>query len=157
MSIPQSLYHIHLPLFMPEAISTIPPPAPTAPTTMPIPESTSTTPPVPPATSSTSEPFMTISAPEFRAMLDQHTVIPHQIQQHLGILPPSSTNILGLSELVAPTEDATTTEALIQTTQEATRDPSSSHDPTTRGTTSSLYFNRSCHIEGNVDLDWGES
>ena len=25
------------------------------------------------------------------------------------------------------------------------------------GTTSSLYFNRSCHIEGNVDLDWGES
>ncbi|KAL6329585.1 hypothetical protein AAG906_022289 [Vitis piasezkii] len=81
---------------MPEATSTVPPPAPTAPTTVPIPESTFTTPPVPPATSSTSKPFMTISATEFRAML----------------------------------QDATTVEARSRL-QEATIDPSSSHDPTT--------------------------
>ena len=66
-----------------------------------------------------------------RAQLNQHTVIFHQIQQHLGILPPPQADIPGPSELVAPAEDATTVEAPIQITQEATRDPSSSHDPST--------------------------
>ena len=102
-----------------------------------------------------SEPFMTISATEFCAMvhlfqtlttthnalfqqmgvmhaqLDQHTVILHQIQQHLGILPPPQVDIPGPSEPVAPVDDAIRAEAPIQTTQEATRDPSSSHDPAT--------------------------
>ena len=65
------------------------------------------------------------------AQLDQHTIILHQIQQHLGILPPPRADIPGPSEPVALAEDATIAEAPIQTTQEATTDPSSSHDPAT--------------------------
>ncbi|XP_034679713.1 lysine-rich arabinogalactan protein 19-like [Vitis riparia] len=55
---------------MPEATSTVPPP----------------TPPVPLATSSTSEPFMTISATEFRAMrAPQHLENPDQPQEPVQI------------------------------------------------------------------------
>ncbi|KAL6336071.1 hypothetical protein AAG906_010342 [Vitis piasezkii] len=121
---------------MPEAVSTVPPLALITPTTVLVPENTSITPPILPATSSKSEPFMTISTTEFCAM-------------HLVILPPPQADIPCPSEPVAPTEDATTAKALIQTTQEATRDPSVPLPPS--------IFNHSCHIEGNVDLGWGES
>ena len=66
-----------------------------------------------------------------RAQLNQHIAILHKIQQHLGILPPPQANIPGPLEPVAPAEHAITAEAPIQTTQEATTNPSSSHDPTT--------------------------
>ena len=66
-----------------------------------------------------------------RSQQDQHTTILHQVQQHLGLLPPLQPDIPSPSELVAPTEDATIAEAPIQTRAEATTDPSSSHDPTT--------------------------
>ncbi|RVW63910.1 hypothetical protein CK203_055685 [Vitis vinifera] len=70
--------------------------------------------------------------PEFRAM---HTTILHQIQQHLGLLPPPQPDIPRPSEPIAPVEETTTTEETtradvpIQPTQEVATDPSSSHDP----------------------------
>ena len=105
------------------------PPAPIAP----MPEATYTAPPttpaIPSAAPSTSEAFITISATEFRAMVhtfqtpttthnalfremaamraqqDQHIVILCQIQQHLGLLPPPQSNILGPSKPIAPIEE----------------------------------------------------
>ena len=66
----ESLPHAPTPP-MPEVPSTIPLPTPATPTTMLVPKSTSTTPLVPPAVSasSTPQPFMTISATEFHAMI----------------------------------------------------------------------------------------
>nr|CAN67500.1 hypothetical protein VITISV_016513 [Vitis vinifera] len=89
---------------MPEATSTVPP----------------TTPPVPPVAPPTLKASITIYAIEFRAMmevmrsqLDQHTVILHQIQQHLGIPPPPQPDIPGSLEPVAPAKDATIAKAPI--------------------------------------------
>nr|CAN64582.1 hypothetical protein VITISV_032875 [Vitis vinifera] len=101
---------------------------------------------------------------------DQHTPILRQIQQHLGLLPPPQPDIPRPSEPITPVketilvEKTTRVDVLIQPTQEATIEASSSHDPTT--TLSSLYlevplppfiFNRSRHIKDNVDLGWRES
>ncbi|RVW36228.1 Retrovirus-related Pol polyprotein from transposon 17.6 [Vitis vinifera] len=94
------------------------PPASTAP----MPEATYTTPPTtpadPPAAPSTSEASITISTTEFRAM----------IQQHLGLLPPPQPDIPVPSE-TTPAEETTRANVPIQPTQEATTEPSSSHDP----------------------------
>ncbi|KAL6310745.1 hypothetical protein AAG906_019083 [Vitis piasezkii] len=91
---------------MPEATSTIPP----------------TTPPVPPVASSTSEASITISATEFRVM----------IQQHLGLLPPPQPDIPGPSEPIAPSEETTRADVPLQPTQEAATEPSSPPEsPTT--------------------------
>ncbi|KAJ9678917.1 hypothetical protein PVL29_020964 [Vitis rotundifolia] len=136
------------------------PPAPAAPS---MPQATSTdpptTPPIPPAAPHTSEAPMTISAMEFRAMiqlfktltamhsalfqqmrdihaqqdqhtviLDQHTAIVLQIQQHLGLPPPPQIDIPGPSEPLAPAEETNPPQA----TQEAAIEPSSppqSHVP----------------------------
>ena len=48
-----------------------------------------------------------------RSQLDQHTVILHQIQQHLGIPPPPQPDIPGSLEPVAPAKDATIAKAPI--------------------------------------------
>ncbi|RVW22885.1 hypothetical protein CK203_107866 [Vitis vinifera] len=86
------------------------PPAPVPP----MPKATSTTPPTIP---------------------DQHTTILHQIQQHIGLLPPPQPDIPRPSEPIAPVEETTPTEETtradvpIQRTQEVATDPSSSHDP----------------------------
>ncbi|RVW72355.1 Gag-Pol polyprotein [Vitis vinifera] len=103
------------------------PPAPAAR----MPEGTYTASPttlvVPPDAPSTSEAFITISATEFRTM----------IQQHLGLLPPPQPDIPGPSEPITPVketilvEKTTRADVLIQPTQEATIEASSSHDPTT--------------------------
>ncbi|RVW64766.1 hypothetical protein CK203_065857 [Vitis vinifera] len=91
------------------------PPAPTTP----MPEATYTAPPttlvVPPDAPSTSEASITISATEFRAM-DYHTAILHQIQQHLGLLPPPQPDIPGPSEPITPAEETTRADFLIQPT-----------------------------------------
>ena len=129
---------------MPEATHTTPP----------------TTPIVPSDAPSTSEASITITATEFYAMVhtfqtlttthnalfqkiaamcaqqDQHTTILHQIQQHLGLSPPQTdisrpSEPIALVEETIPTEETTRAEVLIQPTQEATIDASSSHDPTT--------------------------
>ncbi|KAL6318405.1 hypothetical protein AAG906_041167 [Vitis piasezkii] len=113
----------------------------------PMPEATSTdpltTPPVPLAAPSTSEASITISATEFCAM-DQHTAILHQIQQHLGLLPPPQPDIPRPSEPIAPAEETTPVEETTSrcpdlahsegsmdpsSPHEATIEPSSSHDP----------------------------
>ena len=70
-------------------------------------------------------------------ILDQHTAILRQIQQHLG-LDPLQTDIPGPSEPRVPVEETmppketTRIEAkiLIQPTQEATTDASTPQDPT---------------------------
>ncbi|RVW67376.1 hypothetical protein CK203_065889 [Vitis vinifera] len=107
---------------------------------VPMPEATYTAPPttptVPPKAPSTSKASITIFATEFRVM-DHHTAIIHQIQQHLGLLPPPQPNILGPSEPIAPVEETipaeqtTRVDVPIQPTQEATIEASSPHDPTT--------------------------
>ena len=74
---------------------------------------------------------------DIRAQQDYHTAILHQIQQHLGLLPPPQPDIPGPSEPIAsieetiPAEKTTRVDVLIQPTQEATIQASSSHDPTT--------------------------
>ena len=74
---------------------------------------------------------------DIHAQQDRHTAIIRHIQQHLGLLPPPQPDIPGPSEPIAPVEETTTTEettrvdVLIQPTQEATIQASSSHDPTT--------------------------
>ncbi|RVW75843.1 hypothetical protein CK203_055121 [Vitis vinifera] len=82
------------------------PPAPRAP----MPEATYTAPPttlvVPPDAPSTSEASITISAIEFRAM----------IQQHLGLLPPPQPDIPGPSEPITPAEETTRADFPIQPT-----------------------------------------
>ena len=108
------------------------------PTTPSMPEATSIDPPatplVPPVALPTSEVSITISATEFHAMVylfktltakhnalsrqmanicaqqDQHIAILRQIHQHLGLLPPPQTDILGPSEPMAPVEEAIPTE-----------------------------------------------
>ncbi|KAL6315875.1 hypothetical protein AAG906_012211 [Vitis piasezkii] len=82
----------------------------------------STTPTVPPDAPSTSEASITISATEFRAM----------IQQHLGLLPPPQPDIPGPSKPIAPAEETTRVDVPIQPTQEATTEASSPPEaPTT--------------------------
>ncbi|RVW21414.1 hypothetical protein CK203_110722 [Vitis vinifera] len=75
-----------------------------------MPEDTSTAPPttpaIPPVAPSTSEASITISAIEFHVMV-QHTAILHQIQQHLGLLPPPQPNIPRPSEPIASVEETT--------------------------------------------------
>ncbi|RVW77985.1 hypothetical protein CK203_048242 [Vitis vinifera] len=90
-----------------------------------MPEATSTdppaTPPVPPVAPSTSKASITIFATEFCAM----------IRQHLGLLPPPQTNILGPLEPIAPAEETTPTKKTtranvpLQATHEAAIEPSS--------------------------------
>ncbi|RVW20690.1 hypothetical protein CK203_112157 [Vitis vinifera] len=94
----------------------------------------STTPIVPPDAPSTSEASITITATEFYAMVhtfqtlttthnalfqkmaamcaqqDQHTAILHQIQQHLGLLPPPQLDIPGPSKPIALVEETIPTE-----------------------------------------------
>ena len=53
-------------------------------------------------------------------MQTQHTVILSQIQQHLGILPPSEHDMPGPLELTAPSEEATPAEQAIPS-KEATQ------------------------------------
>ena len=128
------------------------PPAPTTP----MPEATYTAPPTTPvdplAAPSTFEASITISTTEFCAMVhtfqtlttthnalfqqmaamhaqqDQYTAILRQIQQHLGLLPPPQHDIPVPSETTLA-EETTTADVPIQPTQEATIEPSSSHDP----------------------------
>ncbi|KAL6322902.1 hypothetical protein AAG906_021036 [Vitis piasezkii] len=98
------------------------PPTPTAPS---MPEATSTdpptTPPAPPVAPPTSEASITISATEFRAM----------IQQHLRLLPPPHTDIPGLLKPIAlaeettPVEETTRADVPSQATHEAATEPSS--------------------------------
>ena len=45
-----------------------------------------------------------------RSQQDQHTTILHQVQQHLGLLPPPQPDIPGPSEPIAPTEGTIPTE-----------------------------------------------
>ena len=124
----------------------------------PMPEATYTAPPttpvVPPDAPSTSNASTTISATEFCAMVhlfqtlttthnalfrhiadiraqqDQYTTIIHQIQQHLGLLPPPQPDILEPLELIPPAEETilaegtTKVDVPIQPTYEATTDPS---------------------------------
>ena len=122
------------PVPTPEAISTAPP----------------TTPIVPPVAPTTSEPSITISASEFRALVhtfqtlttthaalfqqmvemrahqDQQTAILRQIQQHLGLLSPpqpdlpTSSRPLTIAEDTISLEDTTTIEVRILPPQEAT-------------------------------------
>ncbi|RVW19613.1 hypothetical protein CK203_117246 [Vitis vinifera] len=120
------------PVPTPEAISTAPP----------------TTPIVPPVAPTTSEPSITISASEFRA-LDQQTAILRQIQQHLGLLSPpqpdlpTSSRPLTIAEDTISLEDTTTIEVRILPPQEATiatsEDASFPQAPTTYHKTS-LYL-----------------
>ena len=71
------------------------------------------------------------------AMQTQHTAILSQIQQHLGILPPTEQAIPSEEatpvEQTMPHEETTTVEVEtpIQSTQETTVEPSSPHDPPT--------------------------
>ena len=83
------------------------------------------------------------------AMQTQHTAILSQIQQHLGILPPTEQAIPSEeatpAEQAIPSEEATPVEQTmpheetttvevetpIQSTQETTVEPSSPHDPPT--------------------------
>ncbi|RVW58132.1 hypothetical protein CK203_112094 [Vitis vinifera] len=70
------------------------------------------------------------------------------------------------AEQTVPHEETTIVEieTPIQSTQTTIVEPSSPHDPPPMtqtpchlgSTTSSLYFNRSCHIEDNVQLGWGK-
>ena len=63
---------------------------------------------------------------EMRAHQDQQTTILHQIQQHLGLLPPSQPDLPASSEPLTPAEDiippenTTTVEVQIPSPQEAT-------------------------------------
>ena len=50
---------------------------------------------------------------QFIAMQTQHTTILSQIQQHLGILPPTEHDMPGPSEPTAPSEEATPAEQAI--------------------------------------------
>ena len=75
---------------------------------------------------------------DIRAQQDHHAAILRQIQQHLGLLPPPQTDILGPLEHIAPAEEAipaeetTRVDVPIQATHEATIEPSSpSESPTT--------------------------
>ncbi|RVW13726.1 hypothetical protein CK203_087194 [Vitis vinifera] len=112
-------------------IETIPP-APASPTSapqVPMPKATFAAPPmsptVPPVAPTTSEPSITISASEFRGL----------IQQHLGFLPSPHPNLPASSEPLAPAkdtilvEDTTTTEVQIPPLKEATIDVIASIDP----------------------------
>ncbi|RVW67292.1 hypothetical protein CK203_065063 [Vitis vinifera] len=74
-----------------------------------------TTSAVPSVAPSTSETSFTISATEFHAM----------IQQHLGLLPPSQTDIPRPSEPKAPVEETTRADVPIQATHEVAIEPSS--------------------------------
>ncbi|RVW20977.1 hypothetical protein CK203_112291 [Vitis vinifera] len=82
-------------------------------------EATSTdppaTPPIPPAAPPTSEASITISTMEFHAM----------IQQHLGLLSPPQTDILGPSEPIAPVEETIRADVPPQATHEIATEPSS--------------------------------
>ncbi|KAL6337956.1 hypothetical protein AAG906_005920 [Vitis piasezkii] len=73
----------------------------------------------------------------------QHTAILRQIQHHLGITSAPEHAIPSSSEPSQP--------LLLQERQLSITPRHSG------GTTSSLFFNRFCHIEDNVQLGWGES
>ena len=69
---------------------------------------------------------------DIRAQQDQDTVILHQIQQHLGLLPPPQTDIPGPSEPIALAEETIRVDVPSQTTHEAATEPSSPlESPTT--------------------------
>ena len=59
---------------------------------------------------------------DIRAQQEQHTAILHQIQQHLGLLPPPQLDIPEPSETI-PAEETTRANVPIQPTQKATTDP----------------------------------
>ncbi|RVW72743.1 hypothetical protein CK203_057318 [Vitis vinifera] len=83
---------------------------------MPTLEATSVAPPtasnIPLIAPTTSEPSITISSSEFRAM-NKQTAILCQIQQHLGLLPPTKPDLPASSAPIAPTEDTTPTKVRI--------------------------------------------
>ena len=108
---------------------------------MPTLEATSVAPPtasnIPLIAPTTSEPSITISSSEFRAMVhtfqtlttthsalfqqmaemyahqNKQTAILCQIQQHLGLLPPTKPDLPASSAPIAPTEDTTPTKVRI--------------------------------------------
>ena len=113
---------------------------------VPTPKATSTAPPttptVPPVVPTTSEPSITISASEFRALVhtfhtlttthstffqqmvemcahqDQQTTILRQIQQYLGLLPSPQPDLPASSAPIAPFEDTTPAEVRIPPPQD---------------------------------------